>query len=86
MNFGGFTGQVVVDSSLPLRSHDYSHIISVRPLAVAAATGKAQFTVKGINLRRPGTRFYVPLKSFPFLIFFFFLLISNSLCSGYFVL
>ncbi|CAF1798438.1 squamosa promoter-binding-like protein 1 isoform X1 [Brassica napus] len=51
-----FDGQVLVDTSLPLRSHDYSHIISVRPLAVAAATGKAQFTVKGINLRRPGTR------------------------------
>ncbi|CAH8381947.1 unnamed protein product [Eruca vesicaria subsp. sativa] len=50
-----FDGQVVVDTSLPLRSRDYSHIISVRPLAVAA-TGKAQFTVKGINLRRPGTR------------------------------
>lgn len=82
MNFGGFTGQVVVDSSLPLRSHDYSHIISVRPLAVAAATGKAQFTVKGINLRRPGTRFYVPSLSSSSSSF----LISNSLCSGYFVL
>nr|XP_018439365.1 PREDICTED: squamosa promoter-binding-like protein 1 [Raphanus sativus] len=50
-----FDGQVAVDTSLPLRSRDYSHITSVRPLAVAA-TGKAQFTVKGINLRRPGTR------------------------------
>ncbi|ESQ39350.1 hypothetical protein EUTSA_v10001295mg [Eutrema salsugineum] len=50
-----FDGQVVVDTSLPLRSRDYSHIMSVRPLAVAT-TGKAQFTVKGINLRRPGTR------------------------------
>ncbi|CAH2057683.1 unnamed protein product [Thlaspi arvense] len=50
-----FDGQVVVDTSLPLKSRDYSHIISVRPLAVAA-TGKAQFTVKGINLRRTGTR------------------------------
>uniref|UniRef100_A0A1J3F1B3 Squamosa promoter-binding-like protein 1 n=1 Tax=Noccaea caerulescens TaxID=107243 RepID=A0A1J3F1B3_NOCCA len=50
-----FNGQVVVDTSLPLRSNDYSEIISVRPLALAA-TGKAQFTVKGINLRRPGTR------------------------------
>lgn len=56
--FWGVTGQVVVDTSLPLRSRDYRHITSVRPLAVAA-TGKAQFTVKGINLRRPGTRFYV---------------------------
>ncbi|XP_010506733.1 PREDICTED: squamosa promoter-binding-like protein 1 [Camelina sativa] len=50
-----YNGQVVVDTSLPLKSHDYSHIISVKPLAVAA-TGKAQFTVKGINLRRRGTR------------------------------
>ncbi|KAG7629142.1 Squamosa promoter-binding-like protein 12 [Arabidopsis thaliana] len=48
-----FNGQVVLDTSLPLRSHDYSQIITVRPLAV---TKKAQFTVKGINLRRPGTR------------------------------
>ncbi|VVB03576.1 unnamed protein product [Arabis nemorensis] len=50
-----FNGQVVVDTSLPLRSRDYSDIISVRPLAVVA-TGEAQFAVKGINLRRPGTR------------------------------
>ncbi|KAL1189267.1 Squamosa promoter-binding-like protein 1 [Cardamine amara subsp. amara] len=50
-----FNGQVVVDTSLPLKSRDYSHIISIKPLAVAA-TGKAQFTVKGVNLRRPGTR------------------------------
>ncbi|CAE6054911.1 unnamed protein product [Arabidopsis arenosa] len=50
-----YNGQVVVDTSLPLKSLDYSHIISVKPLAIAA-TGKAQFTVKGINLRRRGTR------------------------------
>lgn len=48
-------GQVVVDASLPLRSCNYSQIFSVRPIAVAA-TGRVQFTVKGINLRRPGTR------------------------------
>ncbi|XP_010469241.1 PREDICTED: squamosa promoter-binding-like protein 12 [Camelina sativa] len=48
-----FNGQVVLDTSLPLRSHDNSQIITVRPLAV---TRKAQFTVKGINLHRPGTR------------------------------
>ncbi|XP_023637935.1 squamosa promoter-binding-like protein 12 isoform X2 [Capsella rubella] len=48
-----FNGQVVLDTSLPLRSHDYSQIITVRPLAV---TRKAQFTVKGISLHRPGTR------------------------------
>ncbi|KFK35212.1 hypothetical protein AALP_AA5G254900 [Arabis alpina] len=48
-----FNGQVVLNTSLPLRSHDYSQIITVRPLAV---TRKAQFTVKGINLLQPGTR------------------------------
>ncbi|KFK37474.1 squamosa promoter binding 1 [Arabis alpina] len=50
-----FNREVVVDTSLALRSRDHSDIISVRPLAVVA-TRKAQFAVKGINLRRPGTR------------------------------
>ncbi|KAL1189580.1 Squamosa promoter-binding-like protein 12 [Cardamine amara subsp. amara] len=48
-----FNGQVVLDTSLPPRSDYYGQIITVRPLAV---TRKAQFTVKGINLCRPGTR------------------------------
>ncbi|AEC10798.1 squamosa promoter binding protein-like 1 [Arabidopsis thaliana] len=50
-----YNGQVVVDTSLSLKSRDYSHIISVKPLAIAA-TEKAQFTVKGMNLRQRGTR------------------------------
>lgn len=82
----GVTGQVVVDTSLPLRSRDYSHITSVRPLAVAA-TGKAQFTVKGINLSRPGTRFYARLKSLPSVSYssFWYLTVFDQPLSGYFV-
>ncbi|XP_010559169.1 PREDICTED: squamosa promoter-binding-like protein 1 [Tarenaya hassleriana] len=48
-------GQIVVDTSLPLRSRNYSQIFCVRPIAVAA-TGRVQFTVRGTNLRKPGTR------------------------------
>ncbi|XVF22003.1 hypothetical protein REPUB_Repub12eG0137100 [Reevesia pubescens] len=48
-------GQVVLDTSLPLRSNDYSEIISVKPIAISASE-RAQFSVKGINLSRPATR------------------------------
>jgi len=72
----GVAGQVVVDTSLSLKSRDYSHIISVKPLAIAA-TEKAQFTVKGMNLRQRGTRFcsvflFNEILAFLVLIFFFF--------------
>ncbi|KAK8570311.1 hypothetical protein V6N13_003000 [Hibiscus sabdariffa] len=50
-----YNGQVVVDTSLPLRSNHYSKIMSVKPIAISA-TERAQFLVKGINLSRPGTR------------------------------
>ncbi|XP_017979528.1 PREDICTED: squamosa promoter-binding-like protein 1 [Theobroma cacao] len=50
-----YNGQVVVDTSLPLRSNHYSKITSVKPIAISA-TERAQFSVKGINLSRPATR------------------------------
>ncbi|OMO82251.1 Transcription factor, SBP-box [Corchorus olitorius] len=48
-------GQVVIDTSLPLRSNHYSKIMSVKPIAISV-TERAQFSVKGINLSRPATR------------------------------
>ncbi|GLT50569.1 hypothetical protein SLA2020_240470 [Shorea laevis] len=50
-----YNGQVVVDSSLPLRSNNYSKITMVKPIAISASE-IAQFSVKGINLCRPATR------------------------------
>ncbi|MBA0862258.1 hypothetical protein Goshw_006396 [Gossypium schwendimanii] len=50
-----YNGQVVVDTSLPLRSNHYSKIMSVKPIAISA-TERAQFSVKGINLSQPATR------------------------------
>ncbi|XVE73520.1 hypothetical protein DITRI_Ditri11bG0124900 [Diplodiscus trichospermus] len=50
-----YNGQVVVDTSLPLRSNHYSEILSVKPIAISAS-GRAQFSVKGINLSRQATR------------------------------
>jgi hypothetical protein len=49
-------GQVVIDTSLPFRSNNYSKILSVSPIAVPASK-TAQFSVKGINLTRPATRY-----------------------------
>lgn len=50
-----YNGQVVVDTSLPLRSNNYTKILSVKPIAVPASE-RAQFLVKGINLGRSATR------------------------------
>ncbi|XP_015572376.1 squamosa promoter-binding-like protein 1 isoform X2 [Ricinus communis] len=50
-----YNGQVVVDTSLPLRSNNHSKIASVKPIAIPAAE-RAQFVIKGINLSRPATR------------------------------
>lgn len=49
------TGQVVVDTSLPLRNKNYCRITSVNPVAVSTSK-KAMFSVKGINLTQPTTR------------------------------
>lgn len=48
-------GHVVVDTSLPLKSNNYSKILSVAPIAISASE-RVQFSVKGINLSRPATR------------------------------
>nr|KYP56121.1 Squamosa promoter-binding-like protein 12 [Cajanus cajan] len=56
-----FNGQVVIDTSLPFRSHSYSKILTVSPIAVPASK-KAQFSVKGVNLIRPATRLMCALE------------------------
>jgi hypothetical protein len=48
-------GQVVVDTSLPLTSNNYSKILSVKPIAITASE-RAEFLIKGVNLSRPATR------------------------------
>ncbi|XP_022770751.1 squamosa promoter-binding-like protein 1 isoform X2 [Durio zibethinus] len=50
-----YNGQVVIDTSLHLRSNHYSEIISVKPIAISASE-RAQFSVKGINLSQPAIR------------------------------
>nr|AVV48326.1 squamosa promoter binding-like protein [Litchi chinensis] len=50
-----YNGQVIVDTTLPLRSNNYSRILSVKPIAISASE-RAQFLVQGINLARPATR------------------------------
>ncbi|KAF9669209.1 hypothetical protein SADUNF_Sadunf14G0084000 [Salix dunnii] len=49
-----YNGQVVVDTSLPLRNN-CSKILSVKPIAISASE-KANFLIKGFNLSRPATR------------------------------
>lgn len=50
------SGQVVVDMSLPLKTNNYSKILSVKPIAISTSE-EAQFLVKGFNLSRPATRY-----------------------------
>ncbi|PON43215.1 SBP-box transcription factor [Parasponia andersonii] len=56
-----YNGQVIVDTSLPLRSNSYSKIVSVKPIAVPASE-RAEFLVRGINLVRPSTRLFCALE------------------------
>ncbi|RDX63790.1 Squamosa promoter-binding-like protein 1, partial [Mucuna pruriens] len=56
-----FNGQVVIDTTLPFRSNNYSKILTVSPIAVPASK-KAQFSVKGVNLMRPATSMLYDLK------------------------
>ncbi|KAL4603911.1 hypothetical protein ACB092_10G157700 [Castanea dentata] len=56
-----YDGQVIIDTSLPLRSNNYSKILSVKPVAIST-TERAQFLVKGINLTRPTTRLLCALE------------------------
>ncbi|GLT42705.1 hypothetical protein SLA2020_166910 [Shorea laevis] len=50
-----YNGLVVLDTSLPLRSSNYSKITMVKPIAISASQ-RAQFSVEGINLCRPATK------------------------------
>ncbi|KAM6541376.1 hypothetical protein CsatB_005823 [Cannabis sativa] len=54
-------GQVIVDTSLPLRSSNCSKIVSIKPIALPASE-KAQFLVRGTNLVRPTTRLFCALE------------------------
>ncbi|XP_014492405.1 squamosa promoter-binding-like protein 1 [Vigna radiata var. radiata] len=56
-----FNGQVLIDTSLPFRSNNYSKILTVSPIAVPASE-RAQFSVKGVNLIRPATRLMCALE------------------------
>ncbi|KAF3436598.1 hypothetical protein FNV43_RR23690 [Rhamnella rubrinervis] len=56
-----YNGQVIIDTSLALRSSNYSKILSVKPIAVSASE-RAQFSVRGINMTRPATRLLCALE------------------------
>ncbi|XP_041016581.1 squamosa promoter-binding-like protein 1 isoform X1 [Juglans microcarpa x Juglans regia] len=56
-----YNGQVVIDTSLPIRSNNYGKILSVKPIAISTSE-RAQFSVKGINLTRPATRLLCALE------------------------
>ncbi|CAI9759207.1 unnamed protein product [Fraxinus pennsylvanica] len=56
-----YNGQVVVDTSLPFKSSNYSTIMSVKPIAITSSE-RAQFVVKGFNLSRPSTRILCSLE------------------------
>lgn len=56
-----YDGQVVVDTSLPLRSNSYSEILSIKPIAISASE-RTQFLIRGINLNRPATRLLCALE------------------------
>ncbi|PSS06264.1 Squamosa promoter-binding-like protein [Actinidia chinensis var. chinensis] len=56
-----YNGQVVAETSLPLKNDTYSTIQSIKPIAVSMSEG-AQFLVKGFNLKRPSTRLLCALE------------------------
>ncbi|OIT28926.1 PREDICTED: squamosa promoter-binding-like protein 12 [Nicotiana attenuata] len=56
-----FNGQVVLDTSLPVKSHRSCGISIVKPIAVCASE-RVQFLVKGVNLSRPTTRLLCALE------------------------
>ncbi|KAK9281033.1 hypothetical protein L1049_003925 [Liquidambar formosana] len=56
-----YNGQVVVDTSLPLKSYKYSKVLSVKPIAISVSE-RAQFLVKGFNLSQPTTRLLCALE------------------------
>ncbi|KAI7983858.1 Squamosa promoter-binding-like protein 12 [Camellia lanceoleosa] len=56
-----YNGQVVAETSLPLKNDNCSAILSVKPIAVSISE-RAQFLVKGFNLKRPSTRLLCALE------------------------
>ncbi|KAJ1397956.1 Ankyrin repeat [Sesbania bispinosa] len=56
-----FNGQVVIDTSLPFRSNNYSKILTVSPIAVPTSK-RVQFKVKGVNMIRPAARLMCALE------------------------
>ncbi|KAM3345023.1 squamosa promoter-binding-like protein 1 [Capsicum galapagoense] len=56
-----YNGQVVLDTSLPIRSHGSCGISIIKPIAVCASES-VQFLVKGFNLSRPTTRLLCALE------------------------
>ena len=49
-------GRIVVETSLPSQSSYYGAIVSVKPIAVPPSE-RAEFTITGVNLSRPSTRY-----------------------------
>ncbi|KAL3648156.1 Cysteine desulfurase mitochondrial [Castilleja foliolosa] len=56
-----YNGQVVVNTSLPCETDNYSTILSVKPIAVTSSS-QTEFVIKGINLSRPSTRLLCALE------------------------
>ncbi|GMP87346.1 hypothetical protein CsSME_00039755 [Camellia sinensis var. sinensis] len=56
-----YNGQVVAETSLPLKNDNCSAILSVKPIAVSISE-RAQFLVKGFNLKQPSTRLLCALE------------------------
>jgi len=56
-----YNGHVVTETSLPSKNNGYSTILSIKPIAVPASK-KAQFMVKGFNLKRPSVRLLCALE------------------------
>ncbi|XP_010276543.1 PREDICTED: squamosa promoter-binding-like protein 1 [Nelumbo nucifera] len=56
-----YNGQIVLDTPLPLKTHNHCRISSIAPIAVTVSE-KARFIVKGFNLSRPTTRLLCALE------------------------
>ncbi|KAJ4823598.1 hypothetical protein Tsubulata_026477 [Turnera subulata] len=50
-----YSGQVVLDARLPLKTHKTCRISSIKPVALSLCE-RTQFVVKGFNIVRPSTR------------------------------
>lgn len=55
-NFTYTSGQVVLDTPLPVKNHQSCRIASIKPIAVTVSED-AQFVVKGFNLSRSTARY-----------------------------